>query len=511
MMKNKWILIGLIIIVIIIAIWAIINFGMPLKSSTEPEATVVPVAVPNAKQNDTVNLPNKFFTVDNQGIINLYDTYSKKLADTLNLNLITQTSSTLVNAPINIISINGASVQDEEKCDIETEKTDANSPETNENIDNKSESSTEILTDDIVITPIKDTDDRYYKGFEKVKVKIQSGDTAWGIQRKLTSDKDLVKIMKLVKEVNEGRLLHPIYPGEILVFLKTINSPSSEEPILTPAPIPEPITPSVSVDNGTDEFTPPYLYSTSKDHKVLYAYLKNRKTFYIVSANDYKFEVKTLLTCSNMPSFMEFKVTEDNIFALSIDKTSIIKLPINAQTAPILYHFEAPIDVWEASNNYLYYCHGEALEQLNLLTNKNYTTQLGDISEDIFLLNNKLYVLNQFGSGLENAILIKMNSSNLLVEGLVELKNKNNIVFQNVNNNIIYIGQEADTTSNVISIPTESFEINEETFVLTYKTKPINIQNFIFKLENNNAIICDTTGKFLWEIPVSGENIIVLE
>lgn len=549
MIRNKWIFIGLIFIVLIIIAWAVVTFVLPLTSSPDSTETIVPVVMPNSKPTNTVNLPDKFFTVDNQGVINLYDTNSKKVADTADFKLVTQTSSVLVGTPTDVINIVSVPLQDEDEEKNEQDKEeppkDASNkdeqnkeeqdnkvddiktaaPETKENTDSEYKPSTESIVNDIVIMPFEDLDDKYYQGFEKVKVKIRSGDTAWGIQRKLTSDKDLVKIMKFVKEVNEGRALHPIYPDEVLVFLKVIGDvvpeapqppvpeepPVSEEPPSTPSPIPEPMMPSFPVNNEADEDVPPFLYATSEDNKVLYVYGKDTKTFYTVSATDYKLEIKTLFTCLSVPSFVEFKAAEGSLFALSADKLSMAKLSIDNQTAPTLYNFDTPIDVWEISKNYLYYCSGENLGQINLLTNVNLNTQLGDTSNDIFLLNNKLYVLNQFGSGLENSILIKMHPITLLVEGLIELKNTNNTVFQNIDNDIIYIGQKSNTATEIISITAEPFEISEKKFVLNYEHKPINIQNFIFNLEDNKAIIYDTTGKSLWEIPVSGDNIIVLE
>jgi cell division protein YceG involved in septum cleavage len=56
--------------------------------------------------------------------------------------------------------------------------------------------------------------------FEKVKVEVPYGETAWNIQKKLTPNEDTRDMLDLVRYINKRETLGDLKSGEVIIFLK---------------------------------------------------------------------------------------------------------------------------------------------------------------------------------------------------------------------------------------------------------------------------------------------------
>lgn len=59
----------------------------------------------------------------------------------------------------------------------------------------------------------------FLSSFKEVEVRISKGDTSWGIQEKITPNKDIRKILYYAEKIN-GKNMGDIKPGELIIFLK---------------------------------------------------------------------------------------------------------------------------------------------------------------------------------------------------------------------------------------------------------------------------------------------------
>lgn len=110
-------------------------------------------------------------------------------------------------------------------------------------------------------------------GLESVEVIIQKRDSAWSIQRELAPDRNIYEMIRMVKELNDGYSMHPIYEGQTYTFIREANKGESQQPAKT-EPIDEPAkeeAPEIPVQNPAQE-KGSYVFFEGKG--VLYAYSK---------------------------------------------------------------------------------------------------------------------------------------------------------------------------------------------------------------------------------------------
>ena len=104
----------------------------------------------------------------------------------------------------------------------------------------------------------------------------------------------------------------------------------------------------------------------------------------------------------------------------------------------------------------LYYSYGDRLEKINLINQKSTDILLGDYSNEIFINNNKLYSLNNFGEGMSNSVLLKINPLDMKVENIMELMGKNSKLIS-VDDDILYVRQDS-LSKNIKSINLKTFK-----------------------------------------------------
>lgn len=64
--------------------------------------------------------------------------------------------------------------------------------------------------------------DKILEKYKPVTVYILKGDTSWSIQRRLTPNEDVRKLLYYLEDIN-GRSMGDIRPGEVLIFFEPIN------------------------------------------------------------------------------------------------------------------------------------------------------------------------------------------------------------------------------------------------------------------------------------------------
>lgn len=262
-----------------------------------------------------------------------------------------------------------------------------------------------------------------YNGFEKVKVRIKKGDNVWSIQKSLTPSENIIKMLQMVQKINKGVKLHPVYPNQELYFLKgrTGNTNKEIKPVEKPTIL-----------------NPEYIYSYSNDLTTLYACEINTKNFYKVVQNNNKIAVETIAENTNFKNIDEFKIENNEIFVLDKENKKFYKLSDNK-----LNSIDAEnIKDWEVLDGEIFYI---ANDKYIYKLDKNFkrqTIEVGDITNNLVVIKDKLYALNIFGKGKGKNVVFEISPRDFKVLGWYQLNSdKKNIILEGDTNNI-YVYQE---------------------------------------------------------------------
>lgn len=447
--------------------------------------------------NKNSEIATHIFSYSPNGIVSLYDIDSSKQLDTFDLK-----SIQIVKKEINQKVINDQLNEDISKKEVKATKKNVKK----------------------VIKHISKNDS--YKGFVKVPIVIQKNDVAWKIQKALTPNRNTVEMMKLVREVNDQKM-HPIYKGEVRLFLKEFEDVENTEEVLLDE---EEQTINDSIDNETNLITKPitkvdanekmvelskdtsFIYYKSCELNTLYAYNDESKTFYSVSFKDDKLEVNNILTDFEINGVNNFQIVNNVIYYLMENNKDIKTITLSNLSYSTIT-LKGKVSSWTVKDNIIYYTYDNMIGKIDTNTNEQLNALLGDMSEEIFFSNDNLYVLNVFGSGNNDSILIQLSSKNLTVESIVRLGSDTNVILSSSVSNKVYIAQTDKTIqlSKVITEEPKILPIDLETMEKEKAIKDVSINStsienngYFYVLENKKLSIYSTVGNTVKMIDVDG-------
>lgn len=213
----------------------------------------------------------------------------------------------------------------------------------------------------------------------------------------------------------------------------------------------------------------------------------SRNSLVMVEVKDDKIITTSVLNNIELESLSSVFLTNDFIYLTFIDDTSITKVPRNYKND--IESVISKINVGEVPNfvickdDNIYFSTPDKIGKYDV-ENKNIDfIEVGDITLDIYNENNYIYVINQFGKGKENSVLMKINIEEFIVEEIMELKGINSR-FIGIENQIAYIRQNNSIKEVDLKEmkPKRSFSRKEGI--------PVQVKNdAIYKLEDNNIVI----------------------
>jgi hypothetical protein len=352
-----------------------------------------------------------------------------------------------------------------------------------------------------------------FEGFIRVPHKVVKGENSWKIQESLTPKRDTATMIQLVAKANGKTKLHPIFPGQTLYYLKEKDGSSPEE-VVKEVQTGEAIQKQEvqKVVKKVDE-NAVYLYSKSEDFKTLYAYNDIEQTFYSVSEKDKKIEAKVLFTAENLPNVKDFKVVENKLYVSFENGEKVKEINLSDTSKTKEYKLKGTADIFAVRDGFFYYTFADQLAKINLADGEEKTILLGDKSTDYVFTEDNLFILNEFGSKLDNSVLIKVNPKDFKVDDLVELKsNQNAILSEELDTNNIMIGQISKTTDldkkvveEPVVLPINKSNLGKELFVkdIPFDKTALEVDNFIYEVkEGTTSIYSGTNGKVVKEIKV---------
>lgn len=506
-MRKKLLLVLALVISIILVVVMIFGFLGSKKKDNEPiQETSTNQTIEEVEVEESL----QFITATSNGIINLYDTNSDEVIDTFDLKSFTEFTEDKIVKPTDILP-------KEEPIEEPIEE-----PEPEPKEDNLIER---------------------FKEFIKTKVIVKKGDSSWKIQQSLTPNRNISEMLKLVKEVNGGKPLHPIYPGEERIFLREDDGAIEEntsnveqEPIEVEEveeteeieevedveeiqDITEPMrvtnTKHIELDDSTV-----FYYVKSDDLKALYAYNDTTKSFYKIAVSDDKINATVLVTDFDLANIKDYRIDDENVYILTDEDNKITYLTISKPSTRDEYVLEGNLDVWTIDDGYLYYTYSDRLGKFDFADQSQIDIDLGDKSIDIFIKDNKLYVLNNFGSKLDNSVLFKINPNDLKADDLIKLNNNENVIISKNNDGYIYVGQihkrtslEKEEIRTPVLAPISIVNLKEENKIkpFEYTEETMGVFDRIFVMDEDIINIYDTKGHLIKNMTVNGDIFMIVQ
>ena len=482
-MKNK-LLIGFIVFILIVAVF----FALFYFTRNQPTKTL-----PTKDHFPSYALNEDLLTISDVGIVYLYDSDLKK-KDSLDLNLINNKESNSINYKIEQVN-------------------------TADNI--STENDLILPTPTSLIKPLPTIFVKYedtgelVNGLHKVKVTVQKGNNSWRIQKTLTPNQKILKMLEIVLEMNNGKPLNPIFPGDKMFFLKESTNHNTEMPETLPTSTPllkiqqeEPVL-SEDSENG-------FIYVKDLENNCFYVYMKKNKSFYkIFYENGLKAEF--IFETSFLNSFNSFNVFDNNFYIISADNKALYKVNKNDSNVKKYDLNEKIIDKWLVSKDTLFYTTDEKIIKKDLITEEIQYIEIGDITKDLFFIDNYLYAYNNFGSGKNNSIILKINPQNLDIEYLEKIENVA-YMFYSKDLKSIYFGileKLTDLNSQALEIksilPLNISNFNfESNLSLELNENTIIKNNLFYSLIDSNFTICNTEKNIIYQ-KVEGFDFLIIE
>lgn len=224
--------------------------------------------------------------------------------------------------------------------------------------------------------------------------------------------------------------------------------------------------------------------TTSKD---IYKNIKNGSDEFLIFYNensDRLFSIKTtngvitrelLLNGIDVKNLNTVWADNDVIYLTMKDKSELIKYDLKSEEkSKEVFSLEGTPTALTVKGGLVYYTFSDKLAKLDTVSKQTNSVLLGDRSNDVVFVKDNLYVVNDFGSGKNNSILMKINPNDLKVDGIIELKGANSkLIGVNNSKTVLFVAQNEEDY-NVKSVdltkfkPLYSYSLIEDTDFKSY-------------------------------------------
>ena len=248
------------------------------------------------------------------------------------------------------------------------------------------------------------------------------------------------------------------------------------------------------------------------DNKLI---LKDRNMLFSIDSNEEKIEASKIFTNYDFNNLKSVSIDDNNIYLSYKDEKDIREINKDAATSGDLkeedvrrYTLEESPDLMFIDNGNIYYTLSNRFGQLNLTDKINRTIDVGDKSLDMLCDDEYIYLINDFGKGLGNSVLIKIEKNSILVNEILGLKGMNTMFIGN-ENNIIYFKQ-SDSIKTVENL-------NKLKPLNSYKCDDAQYSEFkdglLYEVANNHIKIFDIANKegIIKEFDIDGSGFMVIE
>lgn len=249
-----------------------------------------------------------------------------------------------------------------------------------------------------------------------------------------------------------------------------------------------------------------YVKNSAGDFDIFYEETTNK--LFSVTIEDKVLFSSLLLEDINLSNMNSIWVNQDIAYISYNDSNEITKVTLLDKIKSTITLDGVPSS-FAINDNNIYYTFLDKLSKLDMSSQQDITVLLGDISKDVFFVDKDLYVINHFGSGKSNSLLMKVNAENLKVDKIIELKGaKSEIVGVNNENSILYVLQN-DEEYNIKSIDIVSMKpLNALKVEKNEKFKALD-DGVYYQKDNKLIFRSLMTNEIIKEIEIDGQLAVV--
>lgn len=358
-------------------------------------------------------------------------------------------------------------------------------------ITNKKEKVTEVEQPKVEKPVQKDM----FEGFEQVTMTINEGQHVWGIQSELTPHINTIKMLPKLKEINEGKSLHPVYPGEERVFLK---APSNEPVETSEEPVAEKVT--ETIENAE------FIYYVDQKNQTVYGYSDFTNEVYRLTVENDKWKAEVLVELPTEQLSDWVYVDDDYVWLADKAHKHIQVFSVEDPKKVKEWDAKGEMTDWHINGEILHYTYGKHMASEKLGGASINDIVLGDTTIDLVYADEKFYVLNSFGKGLDNSVLFKVNPQDLYVDDLIELKSDQASILSHGEDGTVFVGKiekikqldgEITEEPKVSSIDVTSTRLVEETmkWELLFSPSMKGWNKHLYAIEDDNVLRIYPSGK----------------
>lgn len=249
------------------------------------------------------------------------------------------------------------------------------------------------------------------------------------------------------------------------------------------------------------------------DGKLIYMDTRNN-ILYDISVIENAIEANIVLKGYNLNNLKSVAMNDSNIYLTYFGENTIREIPrefatkgnINSDNVRMLNPGDYP-DFILADGESLYYTTSDKFGQYNVSNGASRTIDIGDETLDLFIDDKYVYVVNAFGRGLDNSILIKIDKNSLMVDNILQLQGLNSDFIGMGAENTAYFRQ----TDSIKSVDLEQMKAK-----FSYKMKSnmsMHTEGELFYSLNNDVVKAyDITDRenAVMEFPVNGDYLYII-
>jgi len=360
-------------------------------------------------------------------------------------------------------------------------------------------------------------------GYDIVAIKIVKDEYWLKIQKQLIPDVPEWILLKMGKEINGKQQLHPIYDGNVLLFLAdkgyfnqeaevpvenvVEEEPVVVEPIIEKNPIIEPKIEEIKEIGETKKSitTKDYIYSFSDEGYYVYDNIESR--LYEIKILDNVLSVTLVCDMKNviikeyaLKNNVFYFTTSENIDIYAFDGNNSVKLGINSN-----------IETWTVDDDFVYYAAIEAIYRVNMKNKEQIYLYLGAETTDINVSNEYIYVANKFGSTISKSVIHKLGKD-FASYGWAEINyaKDTDIVYEK--NNEFLLKQDMQGQIDKLVYIGNEFEMKYEVGLeKSYENIKVYDDKYIYGMNNEVLYLYDIQGALVNSVGLQANEVFILD
>ena len=187
-----------------------------------------------------------------------------------------------------------------------------------------------------------------------------------------------------------------------------------------------------------------YIYTANNGYDTLYTY--DGKQVHAYDVQNGKFSDKGVITEIKVEGAVDFKTDGKNIAILSHDRETLTYIyQVDGKTKTEVIQLQDKVDDFHVSKETLTYSTSTNIHSFSPTSKK--TIDLGDETGVITTFQDRILIHNDFGSGLDNNILVSLNHKDLEILELTETKSaETNLLSMDEGDQVFYTTQYVPST-----------------------------------------------------------------